>query len=182
LNFLKYKSNTKRYLESLPKKKDSGFTLVETLIAITLISLIGIPVFMVFSETLGFTDKIKDLNRWNKELIQLENVLRQSVSEVKVPFWISDIELTEEAGVMSVPYWDGNADSFLEIEIEDTILKISTPLGSTIFKGYEGFEVNFLKDSGSGTIGLSILVKKNKKENITFQCAFGSIGRDLFNE
>ncbi len=161
-------------------KNNSGFTLVETLIAITLISLIGIPVFMVFSETLGFTEKIKDLNRWNKELIQLENVLRKSVAEVQVPFWISDIELTEGVDIIRVPYWNGDVNSVLEMQIEDTILKITTPRGSTIFKGYDGVEFDFLKDNGSGTIGLSIVVKKTKKENITFQCAFGSIGREVF--
>jgi prepilin-type N-terminal cleavage/methylation domain-containing protein len=162
-------------------KNSSGFTLIETLIAITLVSLIGIPVFMVTSDTVTFTGKIKDLNRWNKELIQLERILRKSVGEIQIPFWISDIELTEETGAMSIPYWNGDADLLLEMKIEDTTFKITTPERSIIFKGYDGVEFDILKDSQSWTIGLSINVKKTKREDVEFQCTFGAIGRDVFN-
>ena len=169
MNFLKIRNN-------------EGFTLIETLIAITLVSLIGIPVFMVTSDTVSFTNKVKDLNRWNKELIQLERVLRKSVSEVQIPFWISDIELTKETGAMSVPYWNSDVSSLPKIEIEDTVLKITTSERSTVFNGYDGLEFDILKDSQSRTIGLSIKVKKIKRDDMEFQCAFRSIGRDLFNE
>ena len=174
MNFLK--------IGNKANKNESGFTLIETLIAITLVSLIGIPVFMVTSDTVTFTGKIKDLNRWNKELVQLERVLRKSVAEVKIPFWISDVEVTEEKGIIMIPYWKGDVSSFLEIKIEDTVLKISTPEGSTVFNGYDGVEFDFLKDSGSRTIGLSIRVKKSKREDVEFQCTFGAIVREVFSE
>ena len=161
--------------------KNSGFTLIETLVAITLVSLIGIPVFMVSSDTLSFTGKVKGLNRWNRELIQLERVLRKSVGEVQIPFWISDPELTEGNGTVTIPYWNSDADLSFEIKIADTVLNIATPEGSTVFKGYDGVEIDLLKDSRFRTIGLSITVKKIKRENITFQCTFGAIGREVFN-
>lgn len=173
MNFLK--------IGNKANKNESGFTLIETLIAITLVSLIGIPVFMVTSNTITFTGKVKDLNRWNKELVQLERVIRKSVAEVQIPFWISDIELTEESKVMSVPYWNGDAESFLEMEIDNTVFKITTPQGSTVFNGYEGVEFDILKDKESRTIGLSILIKKLKREDVEFKCTFGAIGRDVFN-
>lgn len=172
MNFLKIKNTL---------KNNSGFTLIETLVAITLISLIGLPVLMVFSDTVTFTKKIKDLNRWNGELIKLERVLRKSLGEVQIPFWISDVEVTEGIGTIIVPYWNGDADLFLEIEIKDTAFKITTPEGSTVFNGYDGVEFDILKDSHSRTIGLSIRVKKIKREDVKFQCTFGAIGREVFN-
>jgi len=176
LNFLKIKNTLTNTLQN-----NSGFTLIETLVAITLISLIGLPVFMVTSDTFAFTKKIKDFNRWNGELIKLERVLRKSVSGIQIPFWISNIELTEGSGAMIIPYWNGDADLVLEIKIEDTAFKITTPEGTTVFKGYDGVEFNILEDSHSRTIGLSIRVKKIKREDVKFQCTFGAIGRDVFN-
>jgi prepilin-type N-terminal cleavage/methylation domain-containing protein len=175
LNFLKFRNKTTKEII----KNNRGFTLIETLIAITLVSLIGLPFFIVTSDTVSFTGKIKDLNRWNKELIQLERVLRKSVGEVQIPFWISGIELTEEEGPISIPYWNGDVSSVLEIDIENTILKITTPERSTVFNGYDEVELGFIKDSQSRTIGLSIKVKKTKREDVEFQCAFGAIGRNI---
>ena len=173
LNFLKIKNTI---IDS------SGFTLVETLIAITLISLIGIPVFTVFSDTVSFSGRVKDLNHWNKELIQMERVLRKSAREVQIPFWIREIGISKESGSLIIPYWNSDADSVLEIKIADTYLEITTPEGSTVFKGYDGAEFDILKDSRSRTIGLSVRVKKIKREVVEFQCAFGAIGREVFNE
>jgi len=178
LNFLKIRNKANKNTFN----NDRGFTLIETLVAITLISLIGLSVFMVFSDTVTFTAKVKDLNLWNKELIQLERTLRKSVGEVQIPFWISDIHLTEGTGTMTIPYWNGDADLFLEIEIEDTVLKITTPEGRTVFNEYDGVEFDFLKDSRSRNIGLSINVKKTKREDVEFQCTFGAIGREVFRE
>ena len=185
MNFLKYRSDTKKMPKNAKqthKKKESGFTLVEALIALTIVSLIGIPVFMVFSETVTFTGKIKDLTRWNRELIGLESVLRKSVLQIRIPFWISDIEVSEGITILKVPYWMGDVNSFLEIEGNDGNLNISTPDESTIFKGYEDFEFDYLKESQSQTVGISLVIKKTGKENIIFQCAFGSVGREVFNE
>ncbi len=177
MNFLKIRNTLKNTL-----KNNSGFTLIETLIAITLVPLIGLPVFMVFSDTVTFTSKIKDLNLWNKELIQLERVLRKSVGEVQIPFWISDTKVTEDAGTMSVPYWNGDADLVLEMEIENKNFKITTPEGSTVFNEYDEVAFDILKDSESRSIGLSLIVKKTRREDVEFQCTFGAIGRDVFNE
>ena len=177
MNFLTIKNSLKNTLIN-----NSGFTLIETLVAITLISLIGLPVFMVTSDIVHFTKKIKDLNRWNGELIKLERVLGKSVGEVQIPFWISNIEVIEGIGTIIVPYWNGDSDLHLVMQIEDTAFKITTPEGSTVFNEYDGVEFDFLKDSGSRTIGLSINVKKSKREDVVFQCTFGAIGREVFNE
>ena len=163
-------------------KNTSGFTLIETLVAITLISLIGLPVFMVTSDTVAFTRKIKDHNRWNGELIKLERVLRKSVREVKIPFWISDIEIINKNDSLIVPYWNSDEDSALEIKITDTDLEITTPEGSTVFSGFDSAEFDILKDSGSRTIGISVRVKKAKREVVEFKCTFGAIGREVFSE
>ena len=177
MNFLNIKNTLKNTL-----KNNSGFTLIETLVAIALISLISLPVFMVTSDIVTFTKKIKDLNRWNGELIKLERVLRKSVRGVQIPFWISNIELTEGTNAIRIPYWNGEAGLVLEMEIEDKTFKITTPEGTRGFKGYDGVEFDFLKDSKLRTIGLSINVKKIKREDVEFQCALGAIGRDVFSE
>jgi len=163
-------------------KNNSGFTLIETLVAITLISLIGLSVFMVTSDIVRFTGKVKDLNSWNKELIQLERVLRKSVAEVQIPFWISDIKINDGIGKIIVPYWNGDSDLHLVMKIVDKDFKISTPEGSTVFTGYDGVEFDLLKDNQSRSIGLTIRVKKTKREDVEFQCTFGAIGREVFRE
>lgn len=177
MSFLKIRNTIKNTLNN-----NSGFTLIETLIAITLFSLIVIPVFMVTSDTVSFIEKVKNLNFWNKELVYLERILRKSIEEVQIPFWIREVEVVEGIGSIKVPYWNGDADLVLEMEIEDTTLKITTPEGSTVFTAYEGLEFGLLKDSKSGTIGLSINIKKIKRKVLKLQCNFGAIGGYVFNE
>ncbi len=178
LDFLKIINRADRYTDNT----NGGFTLIETLIAITLISLIGIPVFMISSDIAGFSEKIKDLNSWNRELIKLEKILGESVGEVRFPFWTSDIKLAEETGRIRIPYWNGDANLFLELKFEDSVLTITTPEGSRMFRGYDRAEFDLLKDSRLRIIGLTTKVKKSKQENSEFQCTFGAIGREVFNE
>lgn len=181
MNFLK--SRSKNYKNTGKRSvSENGFTLVEALIALTLISLIGVPVLAVFSDTVNFTGKIKELTRWNREMIALERVLRHSVSQIEIPFWISDIEVNESIGIIKVPYWNGKVSSFLEIEVEDGVFKISTADEVTVFKGYNGFKFDLLEDNQSRTIGLSLIIEKKKKDDLLFQCSFGSFGREVFKE
>lgn len=181
MNFLKRKCKNYRNAGKC-SVSENGFTLIEVLIVLTLISLIGVPLLGVFSNTVNFTGKIKDLTRWNREMFALERVLRHSVSQIKIPFWISDIEVIESIGIIKVPYWNGNASSFLEIEVKDEVFKISTADEVAVFKGYNGFKFDLLEDSQSRTIGLSLIIEKKKKDDLLFQCSFGSFGREVFKE
>lgn len=162
--------------------KENGFTLLETLIALIVISLIGISVFTLFSQVLIFTGKIKNINRWNKEIIKLERIVRSCVSRIEVPFWIDTIKVRKDNNSVIIPFWKGDKNSFLKIDITDGFLTITSPGSSTAFDNYDRMDYAFLKDTKDRIIGISLRIKKNSKEELTFKCAFGTLGKAVFME
>ncbi len=157
-----------------------GFTLLEALIALTIISLIGTSVFMVFSRTLMFAGKIRNLNRTNRELIDLEITLRKTVSRIQPPFWAAVSGSRGPGNSLKIPWWNGKKDAFLEIQNADNVLAVRTPEGETLFTGFTGLKFSYLEDPYGRITGISLVLKDPDREEITFRCTFGSIGNDVF--
>jgi len=164
------------------KSGSSGFTLLEALIALTLTALIGTAVFSVFPDALVFCRRITEQTKWNRELIRLERALRESVSDIRIPYWIEEIEITYKGDVLNVPYWRGKRDLLLNITMADGDLKIATPSDDYVFRGYVKAGYSLLKNSAGQVIGIELRVEKNDREPTLFQCAFGAIGRGVFEE
>jgi len=162
-------------------KNSSGFTLLEVLIALTLISLLGLAAFSVFPEVRGVAEKLKKANKYNYELLQLEHTLRSSVSRIQIPYWVQEITIEESSVSTRIPFWQGDSELSLKIQQKDGVLSIITPQNSFRFNGYEKCKISTLRSHDEMIIGLALHVKKQKQKEVVFQCAFGAIGNAVFS-
>ncbi len=165
--------------------RNGGFTFIEIIIAMVIITTAWVPVLSVFTRFLHFTEKIRAENRFTEKLISLDDYLRNSVSEIQLPYWIEGKQeslFMNFRNHLTIFYWKGQRTAGLKIDWAEGILHISSPDGDRIFKDWNGFESTPLKTRKESIIGVVLILKNPGKKDTRFICTFGTAGHAVFEE
>lgn len=163
--------------------ESGGFTFIEVIITMLIFSIVSIPVFTVFSRIIHVTEKIKTANRYTREIISLDDFLNNAVSEIQFPFWMAlkkDTPYMNGKNHIEVPYWKGKRNSALILDCKDGVLSVISPDETRIFKGWEAFISQPLRDKEGRITGIVLILKKVGTGEVRFLCVFGAIGHGVF--
>jgi prepilin-type N-terminal cleavage/methylation domain-containing protein len=117
--------NSPKTGKSTSSKSDDGFTLLEITVGLVVISLIGVVVWQGASWTGRLFEKISSSVFSTVRTVQLDRCLRDETARVKAPFWVKEFEARENEGhTLSVPYLDGDADSYLVLEFRNDYIRV----------------------------------------------------------
>jgi len=107
-------------------RSDKGFTYIEMMVALIILSLVGVLVWQGITGAGKLLDKISVHSSTTVRLMQTEEAVRGLVGNIRIPFWMSVIELEEVEGEIAIPFYEGRSDTLLEIKYEDSFLIIGT--------------------------------------------------------
>lgn len=104
-------------------RDDAGFTLVETLVAIAVLSVIGAALWTgFFSSTVGLERGMEAVRESGTALL-VQELLSRELSRIRVPFWEREPDgFTGEADALTMPFADGEADAVLVLRAEEGAL------------------------------------------------------------
>jgi prepilin-type N-terminal cleavage/methylation domain-containing protein len=105
-------------------KSKSGFTYIEMMVALIILSLVGVLVWQGISASGKLLDKISVSSSTTMRLMQTEESVRELVGKIRIPFWINAMELEEGEGEIAVPFYEGRGENLLIIKYEDGSLII----------------------------------------------------------
>lgn len=163
--------------------RNGGFTLVETLIALAVISIITLSSFSLFTRVMKFRGRITAANKLNIQSISLDQYLRSLVSRIQIPYWVDlrgEAENSRGKPHLNIPYLDGKRESFLVIEFSNDVLKVKTPEREREYSGWSGYEIKFLQNESSRISGVSLTLKHPGRRDTDIVCTFGAIGYAVF--
>ncbi|MBN2534025.1 MAG: prepilin-type N-terminal cleavage/methylation domain-containing protein [Spirochaetales bacterium] len=118
--------NLIRYHGFLSKKKHDGFTLMEVLVAMTIMSILGFTVWMGFAVAVNLIHAVPQTIELMQEFIALDSILREHISRVKPPFWLPELDYYIDSTTVTFPYYEGEEEQYLQIEFIDNYLYLST--------------------------------------------------------
>ncbi len=113
----------KRAKSSLIKNED-GFTLIEVMLALTIVSLLGIMIWQGLTKTGKLIEKIYFSSSTTLKIMEMEKYLRRMSGKIVVPFWVSEITIEEGNNVLTIPFYEGNSNSNLFLKFENNYLVI----------------------------------------------------------
>lgn len=122
--------NLKRSPGSRRNKGDEGFTFIEVIVSVTIISIISFSLWLGFNTSIRLLFVIPELSKKSNKILALNNIIQEGLERVIIPFWISEYdkvpeyELEEDRAVL--PYFDGIMKRFLILEFIDNYFKINT--------------------------------------------------------
>jgi prepilin-type N-terminal cleavage/methylation domain-containing protein len=116
-------SNSKR---NPGRKPEDGFTFMELLVAMAIMSILGVTVWLGFAAAVNLIHAVPVSVELVQSFISLDTFLREYVSRVKPPFWQPELDYYIDSTSVLFPFYEGEEDRYLQIEFYDNYLIIST--------------------------------------------------------
>ena len=168
---------------------DAGFTYVETIVALLLVSLLLIPLGLLVRAGFSVPPRIAGKGAQTRNLVLLDRELRRLASRVRPPYWLKGPQVTEDGYSLRVNWLDGEESGILNLTIEPDGLSCleleedattGTPLKKLPLDGFDSarFETPAVGEGSGASRGFRLVLCAGGDET-RLDCAFG--GRSLFN-
>lgn len=160
-----------------PARSDRGFTFIEVLVSLTVLSLIAVVVWAALSNARTLIDKISYRGSTTAKTVQLDTFLRSSCRKVRPPFWLTALEVTSADGRLSIPYYDGEPDRHLVLEVEGSYLTVRSEPGeeSLRFGPFEEIALGTISQEGQLPWGVEVRLQTERATPLTLTCRLGAV-------
>jgi prepilin-type N-terminal cleavage/methylation domain-containing protein len=158
---------------SLPPGNEEGFTLAEVLVALALLSTLGLFVWAASASGEKSLRRIADGVRRNAEILELDAVVRSYAQRVLTPYWLQGPRSERAPGSLSVSYLDGSEDAALQISFGSQTLTVGDGVHSVEFKGVQDARMEITSATPQGASALKLTVRIGGAQAVTILAALG---------
>jgi prepilin-type N-terminal cleavage/methylation domain-containing protein len=102
-----------------------GFTLMETLIAMGIVSLILTILTVSLSSSAAAMEKSKDKALFGIKLLRADSLIRHRIGAVAVPYWEIPVLETDETS-MTIPWYQGERNGYVRLLMDKDTLIMET--------------------------------------------------------
>jgi prepilin-type N-terminal cleavage/methylation domain-containing protein len=152
----------------------SGFTFLEVLVTLFLVALLAAILAAGLRGVQNVVSRITTSASGSARLVQLDQALRTYAAAVRIPFWERNSLITQDQGILRIPFLDGEESRMLVLDRrttqderigERTTLLISTEpadFGPTrarlVFGPFRSIEIAVRRDDHGMPWGLDVAV------------------------
>ena len=164
-------------------RNDDGFTLFEIMIALVIISVLGVVIWQGFTRGSALIEKISLNSLETINVIHIENSIRRITGEVQIPFWVAELLIEENNDMLTIPYYEGEKDRTLTVNFENNSLVFhinntedDNPVDVQSFGPFSEVDFSLAKNETGEIFGIKYVLKHQKKsfDTITIIAGFGS--------
>ena len=143
---------------SLSRPAEDGFTVLEVLAGLAILSLLGLGVWSGAASSLRTASRVRAAMLANARLLQLDDRLREAVGRIVPPWWCDGPEIRESEGSWRVPLVGGDPAKFLVIECANGVVSIDDGDYVSRFPGFTSLRLAPAWEGKGGLRGLTIEV------------------------
>jgi prepilin-type N-terminal cleavage/methylation domain-containing protein len=182
------KENQKHQLWTLAKRTDpivvdgasfagasAGFTLLETLAALAVLSVAGLSVIAGANIVINALDTAKTRAVFTARLLYADERLRRAVGEIAIPYWeqagytTAKLAMSAHGNTLELPWYQGKRDAVLRLYQRDTtlVLDIVTHEGCEsiiLHEGIESVELGLMLNADEQPCGMTMKLRMNSVE------------------
>jgi type II secretory pathway pseudopilin PulG len=152
---------------------ERGSTLLEVIIAILILSLIGIGAWSAASVSLRTARRTHDGILTGSRLLALDDRTRDLAGRVLTPYWMADPEVTLDGSKMSVAYLDGDPGKSFGLEFTNGVLTLTDGDQFTRFAGFQSVEMTPALDADKHIIGVRLDLQSGPGRRTAIIARFG---------
>jgi prepilin-type N-terminal cleavage/methylation domain-containing protein len=137
---------------------EDGFTLVEVLVGLAVISLLGVAVWGAAAAAFRGVERARRSALASARAIQLDDRFRACIGRVRPPWWGGEPRMESEGAAWRIGDLDGEAGKALVLRWADGVLSIDDGTTATRHTGYTGVELAPALDTGGRVFGSKLVV------------------------
>jgi len=162
---------------------NGGFAYIEMMVALTIVSLVGVIIWQGMANTNTLLHKIVFHSSATVRLIQMEKSMRRFIGKVRYPFWVNDLGIEARDGEMKIPFYEGRSDTFLIVRYDEEQLIIGIRQGDTdemnqteYFGPFSNVKIELAENEDGEVIGVDFLMYTENRlsEPVKITARFGS--------
>ena len=124
---MKDRNTARRSLSNRSCDSTAGFTLLETLVTLMLVSLLALVLSAGVIGSQRLIDTAIGTAASTIKILQLDRYLRRTVGRIVVPYWVGPVKLDTAANALELPYLDGEPELILVLEPRKRGIVVKTP-------------------------------------------------------
>lgn len=105
---------------------DSGISTIEALVAVAIVSLSVAALVSGSFSALTAARKARTASIKAIAILRADQVLRDSIGRVRIPFWSRTTRPDVQSASLSLPWFDGNKERALKASIRDSVLVVES--------------------------------------------------------
>jgi len=152
---------------------ENGFTVLEVLVGLAILSLLGIGVWSGVAASLRAASRLRAAVLANARLLQLDDRIREAAGRIVPPWWEKGPEIQELQGEWRVPLVDGYPEKFLVVAFKDGVLSIDDGDFVSLFPGFTSVRLAPAWEGESGFGGLRLEVTGKGIGPLSISARFG---------
>jgi prepilin-type N-terminal cleavage/methylation domain-containing protein len=156
------------------RRREQGFTLVEVLIGMAIMSILGLAVWTAVTVGLRTAGRLHDGALANARLLLLDDRLREAVGRVRVPWWIAEPAVETAPGAWSIPWLDGEPDRKLVISWHDEAVWIDDGQYVSRHPGMTSVVVQPGLEGRDAALGITLAAVRSDTTSVRIVARYGS--------
>ena len=157
------------------RKSEEGFTLLETLVAMVVLSALGVGVWAAVTVSEQSVARSRASSRAATQVLQVDDRLRACVSRVRAPWWMPAPSIQGDDGSWNIPYLDGDPDKSLAISWKTTELSIDDGGAVSRYPGFTSARLTSALDVDGRPYGVELTLEGKYVSRISIIARFGSV-------
>lgn len=158
----------------LRRTSEDGFTFVEVLVGLLIVSILGTAVATGLSGALRVVDRIQARLLESARLLRLDDGVRDLAERVRVPYFSSGHDATSTEYGLSIAWIDGDPDRTASVEFRDGTIFVSDGGTAQQYPGFAGARATLVEDPDRGVYVLRLDVILADAQEITIIARLGS--------
>jgi type II secretory pathway pseudopilin PulG len=145
-----------------PKSPEAGFSFVEILVTLLLLSALGLVLLSGLVGAQGLLRKTIQRTAFAVKILQVDTALRQAMGRVRVPFWLApESAVSQEGSLLAISFLDGDPQQRLTLELRDGRIRIAQSGGAwNSFGPFPGAGLKLFRDEAGRPQGVEVSIDR----------------------
>jgi prepilin-type N-terminal cleavage/methylation domain-containing protein len=163
----------RRIARSPSRPGEEGFTLLEVLVGMVVLSLLGIGAWSAVTVALRSVERFRDSARAGFRVLQLDDRLRACADRVRPPWWSGEPELQAEGYAWRISCLDGDPGRMLAISWQDGVLAIDDGERIARYRGFTDVSLSAVRDGTGAAFGVELSLEAEHLGRLRIVARYG---------